>query len=473
MNSLSPLELAVVGHTNTGKTSLIRTLTHDESFGEVSDHPGVTRNVSGRALLIDGRPAIELYDTPGLEDSIKLLETIEDMRGDRRLDGPALLEEFLRSEPAAGRFAQEAKALRQVLRSDAALYVVDVRDAVHAKHRDELQVLAWCGRPTVPVLNFTASPAARTDEWRDALGRVGLHAAANFDTVVLTVDSECALFEKMRTLLDRRRATLDALIEDRAKRRNRLLDASAREIAECVVDVAALVLHASAGEEEDVSADLKQRVRERERRCARRLMELHRFSPDELRAGDMPSIEGRWGMDLFNPEAQKQWGVRAGGGAAAGALAGLTVDVALHGASMGLGAAFGAAIGAMGGPLTGKRLINRMRGLRELRVDEGVIRLLCARQTQLVRALLIRGHAAQAPVELDASQAEALQSRLVDAARSARVAAAHPNWSTIASSVAGVPAADPARDSCARRIAAELRPLLTDEPLKGADSARN
>ncbi|HLS42613.1 MAG TPA: GTPase, partial [Paenalcaligenes sp.] len=39
------LRLAVVGHTNTGKTSLLRTLTRDANFGEVRNSPGTTRHV--------------------------------------------------------------------------------------------------------------------------------------------------------------------------------------------------------------------------------------------------------------------------------------------------------------------------------------------------------------------------------------------------------------------------------------------
>jgi len=463
MSAPRPLELAVVGHTNTGKTSLIRTLTHDETFGEVSDHPGVTRDVVGRALLIDGRPAINLYDTPGLEDSIGLLEALESIRNGRRLDGPALLDEFFASDAAHGRFAQEAKALRQVTRSEAAVYVVDVRDAVHAKHRDELQALAMCGRPLVPVLNFTASAASRADEWRAALARVGLHAVADFDTVVLTIDSERTLFEKMRTLLDAHSEAIDQLMEDRRRRRERLLDASAREIGEAIVDIASLVLLASKETQESAANELKRRVRERERRCVRALMELHRFSPDEYRSEDMPDIAGQWGMDLFNPETQKRWGVRAGSGAVAGALAGLTVDAALHGASLGLGAAVGAAIGAVPttGPLTGKRLVNRMRGMRELRAGPGVLRLLCARQIQLVRALLIRGHAAQSPLTLDEKRAEALQRDVGEVVKGARSAAAHPEWATIAPDAGADVAADPSRDAGAQRLAALVRPLLT------------
>ena len=61
-----------------------------------------------------------------------------------RLDGPARIERFLASPSAATRFEQEAKVLRQLLGSDAGLYVVDARDPVLPKHKDELALLASC-----------------------------------------------------------------------------------------------------------------------------------------------------------------------------------------------------------------------------------------------------------------------------------------------------------------------------------------
>ncbi len=66
--SLPVLKIAVVGHTNVGKTSLMRTLTRDVDFGEVSDRPATTRRVEGTGLFVDCRKVLELYDTPGLED---------------------------------------------------------------------------------------------------------------------------------------------------------------------------------------------------------------------------------------------------------------------------------------------------------------------------------------------------------------------------------------------------------------------
>ncbi len=146
-----PLKLAVVGHTNVGKTSLLRTLTRDVGFGEVSHR-----------LSVDGEPLLELYDTPGLEDAIALLDYLERLdRPGERLDGPARVNRFLDGSEARQRFEQEAKVLRQLLASDAGLYVIDAREPVLAKYRDELSVLASCGKPLLPVLNFVSSAAQR------------------------------------------------------------------------------------------------------------------------------------------------------------------------------------------------------------------------------------------------------------------------------------------------------------------------
>lgn len=178
------LRLAVVGHTNTGKTSLLRTLTRDANFGEVRNSPGTTRHVEGVRLSIDDTPVVELFDTPGIEDSMALLEYVERLaQPGERLDGPSGLRRFLEMPEAVGRFEQEARVLRQLLASDAGLYVIDVRDPVLAKHEDELHILARSGKPILPVLNFIRSPEQRIDEWRSALATVGLHAIAEFDTV--------------------------------------------------------------------------------------------------------------------------------------------------------------------------------------------------------------------------------------------------------------------------------------------------
>ena len=71
------LKLAVVGHTNTGKTSLMRTLLRDTHFGEVKDEAGTTRHVEQATIRLNHTNLVHLFDTPGLEDATGLLEWLE------------------------------------------------------------------------------------------------------------------------------------------------------------------------------------------------------------------------------------------------------------------------------------------------------------------------------------------------------------------------------------------------------------
>jgi predicted GTPase len=81
-----PLIVAVVGHTNAGKTSLLRTLTRQVDFGEVSERPGTTRHAQALALRLDGREAARFIDTPGLEDSVALLDFLARQPGETRTE---------------------------------------------------------------------------------------------------------------------------------------------------------------------------------------------------------------------------------------------------------------------------------------------------------------------------------------------------------------------------------------------------
>ena len=435
--SLPILKVAVAGHTNTGKTSLMRTLTRDVEFGKVSNRPATTREVEGKALLVHGVPLIELYDTPGLEDSIGLLEYLDEIRGNRRVDGIEVVQDFLDSPAASDLFDQEAKVLSWILNSDVVLYVIDGRDRVLGKHRDELEILGLCARPVLPVLNFITSSEAKTGEWRAHLARVNMHAVVEFDTVVLDEQGELRLFEKMRTLLDHFDETLILMIKDLKRQRERLLRVSAELVAELLLDVAAYMVSVpttKSGQVYQIMGDLKQAVRDREQQCVEELLELYQFRAQDYASEDLPISDGRWGLDLFSPASLKQFGVKAGSGAAAGAMAGLAVDAMVGGVSLGAGAATGAVIGALlnTARVHGRRLADRARGYTELRVDDSTLRLLAVRQLSLVQALLRRGHASQDRIKPDAVAVAGMQDwnkgKLPQALAQAKV---NPRWSRL------------------------------------------
>src|SRR3546814_6991538 len=171
-----------------------------------------------------------MFDKTGVEYSSALVECLErrDEPGGRR-DGPARIRRVLDSPEAHRVYEQEARVLAMMLDCDAALYVIDARDPVLSKHRDELALLAVCGRPLLPVLNFVNAPVHRADEWRDAMARLGLHAALEFDTVAPPLDGERQLYAKLAVLLDRHAVTLNRLSDELARQRHERSQAARSE----------------------------------------------------------------------------------------------------------------------------------------------------------------------------------------------------------------------------------------------------
>ncbi|MDH1298901.1 GTPase/DUF3482 domain-containing protein [Achromobacter sp. GD03932] len=457
------IKIALVGHTNTGKTSLLRTLTRDTTFGEVADSPGTTRHVEGARLRLEGRAVLEWFDTPGMEDSISLLEYLETLDGPQeRLDGPARIRRFLDTPEAHGRYEQEARVLAKMLDCDAALYVIDARDPVLGKHRDELAILAACGRPLLPVLNFVNAPAHRADEWRAAMARLGLHAVVEFDTVAPPLDGEQQLYAKLGVLLDRHAAALARLSANLAEQRRARRGAAYELLADLLIDVAAL--HVSSASDEAAlaaaSGKLRDQVRQREQTCVNALLALYNFRAADFTDDALPLQGERWGMDLFHPQALKDMGVQVGMGAAAGAMAGAAVDLFSAGLSLGTGMLIGAAAGGLwqGVEKLGKRVAGKLRGWREISVDDAVMRLLALRQRQLIEALERRGHAAREPLRLDHPEDKAWRKGpLPEALKEAR---SRPEWSALGEHY---------EDSDRRkRVVRELAKTLADAPPPGA-----
>jgi len=477
------LRLAVVGHTNTGKTSLLRTLTRDPEFGEVRDNPGTTRKVQGAHLLADGQRLATLYDTPGLEDASALLDYLDTLiKPGERPDGPERLNRFLDSPESRRRFEQETRVLRQLLDSDAALYVIDARDPVLGKHRDELQLLAYAGKPLLPILNFTHTPQSRLPAWREALRRLGLHVLVEFDTIAPPLDGQSSLYERLALLLETSAHKLQALRDALRREDQRRRQDALRLIAELLIDAAAWRVHCAADQPalEAATQTLRERLRQREQRCVDALLQCHHFDSRSYPAHSLPLQGERWGMDLFHPQALKNLGIHVGKGMAAGAMTGATVDAFLAGVSLGAATLAGAAIGGLwqGADKLGKRLLGRLRGWRELSVDDSVLRLLALRQLTLLQALERRGHAAQTPIVLDAgTQAENRSAAAApthhsttlsvppNAARWQRgplpatllAARAQPSWSTLSSEYRS----SPAREAAVQALADTL-PNLDD-----------
>ncbi|MFB1011215.1 MAG: GTPase/DUF3482 domain-containing protein [Thiopseudomonas sp.] len=447
------MQLAIVGHTNVGKTSLLRTLTRNTRFGEVSPQHSTTRHVERISLTAGSQPLLDLYDTPGLEDAMALLAYVEQLAaGERTLDGPARIERFLASSAAGQRFEQEAKVLRQLLKSDAALYVIDAREPVLAKYRDELTLLHMCGKPLLPVLNFTHGPNQQTALWRDALARLGLHAVICFDSVSPPEDGEQGLYDSLALLRQDFRPALLQLQDWNRRQSCQRQQAALLQIAELLVDVAATRLAVRPEQAATELEHLQHWVRQREQACVARLLDIYAFDGSEVSADEVPLQSGRWSTDLFSSEALKDAGIKLGSGAAAGAAVGLGVDVMTGGLSLGMGTLVGGLLGgtAQWSRSYGKRMLNLVQGYEELTVNDAILLVLQARQLHLLDALRKRGHAARDSIRIDLLAAG--QDRLPEPLKQAR---SQPEWSSLGSRD-GLHDRD--RAHCVEQLAAQLSP---------------
>jgi hypothetical protein len=153
---MTVISLSLISHTNVGKTTLARTLLRRD-VGEIRDASHVTLQSSRHTLLETATgDALELWDTPGFGDSVRLLRRLELSSNplgwflshvwDRYADRP---------------FFSSQQALRIVRdHADVVLYLVNVSEdpAASAYVEPEMRILDWIGKPVIVVMNQLGLP---------------------------------------------------------------------------------------------------------------------------------------------------------------------------------------------------------------------------------------------------------------------------------------------------------------------------
>lgn len=422
----TPLKIAVVGHTNTGKTSLMRTLLRDSAFGEVKDSASTTRHVEFSHLMINGKHWFTLVDTPGLEDPMGLIEAIDKHKENHPLGIDRIHQFLLEHHPE---FEQEIKVIKQLLECDIALYVIDSRESVLGKYQDELSILNDCAKPIMPILNFVADKQNLQTQWREYLAKRALHAVVSFDTVAYQLDNELALLSAIQTLLPKHRKYIQHAIEARQTVWHQLNTTSAQLVADLLVDVSAwqIKLDVSATEKTTPKlAKAQDKIRQREQRCINDLLELFAFYSEHTEAKTLPVKHAPWTSDLFDPNTLLDLGLDTGSAAAKGAGIGLTIDVFTGGLSLGTATLIGAGLGVLA--KHSQSLADTIRGYKTFKVDTNTLSAIALRQTSLVNTLKQRGHASQSDIHLSDIKNELVESNLIKLLKPAQ---RHPKWSCL------------------------------------------
>ncbi len=363
------IELALVSHTNAGKTTLARTLLAQD-VGEVRDAPHVTEVATAHLLIeADDGARLRLWDTPGFGDSTRLVARL------RQADNPIgwlLRELWDRHRDRPLWCSQQAvRAARED--ADVVLYLVnaaeDPRDAGWLA--PELQVLRWIDKPVIALLNQLGPPRSDGDEaieigrWRQRLQDSGIVQT------VLPMDAFARCWVQERVLLDavaralplQRRAVF-ARLQAAWHRRNeaRLIDSAATladQLADAAADSEAIEAGATgSGQKLMRTLGLDKRDAEREAAMGRLLQRLDaaiRDSTARLIAlhglqGDATQVVLDRLREHFSARERVDEGRSAlWSGLLGGALTGLKADLAAGGLTFGAGMLVGGVLGSLAG----------------------------------------------------------------------------------------------------------------------------
>jgi hypothetical protein len=364
------IHLALISHTNAGKTTLARTLLARD-IGEVRDAPHVT-DISEAYTLIETAESdtLKLWDTPGFGDTARLVKRLKHADNplgwmltqvwDRYRDRP-----FWSSQQAV-RAAQE--------HADVVLYLVNAAEDVTgaAYVTLEMQVLSWIGKSVIVLLNQTGPPrgpeseAAQEEKWREHLKSFPIvREVMSLDAFARCWVQEGELFDAIAKVLPEESRESFGRLSDAWKRKNvarfhdsmRVLAAQLARSASDKENIEAaklsdraraflrsLLTGRESADNSKVSAmaSLAERLDARIHESTGELIRLH-----QLQGQAAEEIRRRMTEDYATSEPVNEGIAAVIGGFVSGALGGLKADLASGGLSHGAGMVGGGILGAI------------------------------------------------------------------------------------------------------------------------------
>jgi GTPase Era involved in 16S rRNA processing len=403
---------AIVGHPNKGKSSIVSTLSQDESVA-ISSIPGTTAENRVYPMSVDGTVLYELIDTPGFQRARAALEWIHDHAGSA-VDRAATVRRFVEQYAGDPRFTAECNLLRPVLEGAGILYVVDGSRPFGEDYEAEMEILRWTGQPSLALINMIGD-SDYSDDWKKALGqyfrivRIFDAFTADFDRRVQLLLAFGEIREEWRDALGK---AVHILREEQAGRRK----LAARVIAEML---ARMITHTrrqrlTADEQADgiddrLLRDYKHDLAAMEQDCRDEVEQIYNHKKLVRHEPLVQLLD----EDLFSRQTWMLFGLTRrqliATGAIGGAAAGGMIDLAVHGTSLLLGSGLGALAGGVSAWFTSDRIasvkvLGHSLGGKELSI--GPMRNINFPYVALGRALLHkrmveqRTHAHRGPLEL-------------------------------------------------------------------------
>ena len=345
-------KFAVVGHPNKGKSSIVASLSLDSTI-QIGNTPGTTQVKRGFPLNVDGEIVYELFDTPGFQRARRVFAWLEeqgDVSADKRAD---VVREFVFKNKENAQFRDEVELLEPILNGAGIIYVVDASKPYGAEYEIEMEILRWCGQPSMAILNLIGDEDYRED-WTRALGQY-FRMVRTYNPMTATHNEHLELLESMAQLKEEWTQPIKKAITVLDELYDEKIEKSLSSIVEYMVEVLSFV-HKEKIEKEEASEQEKEEAKEAYRD------KILAFEQKERRA-----IETIWNhlniekseasleldrVGLFSKESASIFGLSQKEliitGASAGAVTGVGFDLLSGGSSLFLGSLIGGVVGGVG-----------------------------------------------------------------------------------------------------------------------------
>ncbi len=367
--------LAIMGHPNAGKSSVVATLTENDRIA-IDQRAGTTTESDVYPVIIDGQTVIEFIDTPGFQNPSAILEWFQAHGTQSDLAGA-----FVQAHRADPLFAHDCALLEPVGAGAGIILVVDGSKRIKEKDRIEIELLRLTARPRMAILNNLTKQPRYMEQWQDALSKA-FNSVREFNAHRATYAERVKLLSALKSIDQRWEPRLEQTIDAFVRDWERRIDQAAITILDLLRESLSFRYSQSFKNNKLVFKSGQDRAKEAVMAAfGDGLRALEARAQEQVRANFRHNV---WNLapgsildqDLLSEEVSKSLGISRGqlamAGIAAGAASGATIDLATAGNSLGaaafLGAAAGGLLGFMGGNALAKLDIEQAAGTQRFTV---------------------------------------------------------------------------------------------------------
>jgi len=407
-------KFAVVGHPNKGKSSIVSSLALDDSV-QIGDTPGTTQIKRGFPLKVDGKIIYELFDTPGFQRARRVLAWLkeqDDVSADKRSD---VVRAFVAEHRDNEKFRDEIELLEPILDGAGIIYVVDASKPYGVEYEVEMEILRWCGQPSMAILNLIGDEDYR-DQWKSALGHY-FRMVRTFNPIAATFRDHMDLLESMAQLKEEWTKEIKVAITVLDNLHQQKVEQTVDTIVDNMKKTLSLVYKkvikgekATTKEEEAAKQAYRQEIIEYEKAQEKSIESIWNHRSVE-KVENLLVLDG---VGLFSKESAFIFGLSQNEliltGASAGALTGAGIDLMLAGQTWFMGSLIGGVVGGVGAMfgfnnLYSLEILGQTLGKRELSIGPmknlNFAYILLGRALYHASAIAKRSHAIRESVKLE------------------------------------------------------------------------